>query len=795
VDEHLGQSGRAVELAGGNSRLLSTFVEFARGCPYVLSPSGIRSSMQAPRFLAALFSSAPGNGSGRAERPLRWLVAGSLVLPVAIFAIASAIAYRQTLLEARDRLDRNLNTAYEHALKVFETFDLSSRYLDEMIGDASDEQIRASEAQYHARLKVLTDVLPQLADLWVIDADGHPLVSGTVFPMPRLDLADRHYFSVHKGSQSDGVYVGEVVRARTVNAQGQPRFFALSRKRLGPNGQFAGVTTISISPGYFVDYYSGLPPPGIAALIRADGAVLARFPDPPRQVERLPEQGLFMRTVRERPDRGFVELPASSFDNQSRLYVYRKLPNLGVYVVTGVDKSAITELWMTGMAKHLIFGIPATLAMFGLGMMALRRTRREGVAHQQLRAEVARREQTEQALRQSQKLEAVGRLTGGIAHDFNNLLTAILGHLDLAMRRLSPGNERVAHSLQVAHEASERAATLVNRLLAFSRQHPLEVKAVDLNRLVQGMSELLRRAIGETLTVETVLGAGIWKVAIDPNQLENAILNLVVNARDAMPNGGRLTIETTNSYLDEAYVVQAGGDLAHGQYVLLAVSDTGTGMSKELIERAFEPFFTTKPTGIGSGLGLSMVYGFVKQSGGHIRIYSEIGEGTTVKIYFPRLSAQTSVPDWAEQQDVLPQGSDPDGEETVLLVEDDAQVNRFATEVLRDRGYRVIAAPDGPTALQLLENESDVALLFTDVVLPGGMNGRQLADEVRRRRPDIKVLFATGYTRNAIIHQGRLDPGVELLNKPFTASTLLRKVRQILDGGDTTPPRASESIH
>jgi two-component system NtrC family sensor kinase len=434
------------------------------------------------------------------------------------------------------------------------------------------------------------------------------------------------------------------------------------------------------------------------------------------------------------------------------------------------------------MSSHLIFGIPATFAMFGLTLVALRHTRREAAVHRELRLEVARREETEHKLRQSQKMEAIGRLTGGIAHDFNNLLTAIIGNLDLSLRRLE-GQDRVRAWLGNCRQAANRAATLVQRMLAFSRQHPLEVKAVDVNRLVQGMSELLRRTIGETITIEAVLAGGLWKTAVDPNQLENAILNLAVNSRDAMPEGGRLTIETANCHLDDRYAEAAGEDVRPGQYVMVAVTDSGSGMSGEVKSRAFDPFFTTKPAGAGTGLGLSMVYGFAKQSGGHIGIYSEIGEGTTIKLYFPRLTEQGSVPVWIVQQPDMA-AELPNGTETVLVVEDDEQVNRFAAEALEERGYRVLAAPDGPTALRLLDHAADLSvhLLMTDVVLPAGMNGRQLADEVLRRRPGVKVLYITGYTRNAIIHHGRLDPDIELLTKPFTADALARKLRRMLDG-------------
>jgi two-component system NtrC family sensor kinase len=734
------------------------------------------------RFLSDVFGSRRAADYGRAEWSVHWLLAASIVLPIALFATGAVISYRAHQEEARDRLERNLGAVYEHSLKVFETIDLSSRYVDELFLNVSDEQIRAFEVDYNAQLRTITDQLPQLADIWVIDADGQPLVSGTVFPMPRdLNLKDRPYFRFHASNEGQGLYIGDVVTARATNERGNPRFFALSRKRIGPDGKFSGVTVISVSPDYFADYYSRLARPEIAALYRADGAILARYPAPPPQFQRLPADGPFMNLMRAGSETGFVTV-TTVYDGLERIYAYRKLPRHGIYVITGLATQDVRLAWLDDMSRHLIFGVPATAAMIGLSLMALRRTRREAVAIRQLRDEISRREATEEALRQAQKMEAVGRLTGGIAHDFNNLLTAIIGNLDLALRRIE-AQDRVRTWLGNARLAADRAATLVQRLLAFSRQHPLEVKSVDINRLVQGMSDLLRRSIGEAITIETVLAGGLWKAAIDPNQLENAILNLAVNARDAMPDGGRLTIETANCHLDEHYVEQASAEIAPGQYVMVAVSDSGKGMTEDVIARAFEPFFTTKPVGAGTGLGLSQAYGFAKQSGGHIRIYSEVGEGTTVKLYFPRLAVQGDVPAWGvKDADISAADTQAaSGSETVLIVEDNEQVNRLAVEALRERSYRVLTAADGVEALGMLGGAPHIDLLLTDVVLPGGMNGRQLAEAVLRLRPAIKVLYMTGYTRNAIIHHGRLDPDIDLLTKPFTADALARKIRYVLD--------------
>jgi PAS domain S-box-containing protein len=390
--------------------------------------------------------------------------------------------------------------------------------------------------------------------------------------------------------------------------------------------------------------------------------------------------------------------------------------------------------------------------------------------------ELTERKKAEESLRQVQKMEAVGQLTGGIAHDFNNMLSIVIGSLDMARRRLT-GNEnpQLRQILDNATEGAERAATLTARLLAFSRQQPLEPKTVDANALVSGMSELLRRTLGETIAIETVLATGLWNTFADAAQLESAILNLAVNARDAMAQGGKLTIETANAYLDDAYA-RENEDIAAGQYVMIAVTDTGTGMTPEVLEHAFEPFYTTKGIGKGTGLGLSQVFGYVKQSRGHVKIYSELGHGTAIKIYLPRHQG----PDAETIKNVAPLPIARGTNQTVILVvEDEPRVRQMTADAVLELGYTALVARDASHALELLKSEPRIDLLFTDVVMPD-MSGRVLAERAQAQRPGLKVLFTTGYTRNAVVHNGVLDSGLALLPKPFTLEQLATKLTDVM---------------
>ena len=386
-------------------------------------------------------------------------------------------------------------------------------------------------------------------------------------------------------------------------------------------------------------------------------------------------------------------------------------------------------------------------------------------------------ERAEAQIRQMQKIESIGQLTGGIAHDFNNMLAIVIGSLDIAYRRLDDDPPRARKFIENAREGAARAATLTSRLLAFSRQQPLAPESLDLNKLVAGMSELLRRTLGEQIQIETVLAGGLWRTMADPGEVENALLNLCVNARDAMPGGGKLTIETANAHLDETYA-STHLEVEVGQYVMICVSDTGSGMAPDVVERAFDPFYTTKAVGKGTGLGLSQVHGFIKQSGGHVKIYSEVGHGTTLRIYLPRwFGAETPRLAPARRDGAVARGTP---NEIVLVVEDEAGVRNLSVDALRELGYTVIHADGAGEALRMIGDHPTIHLLFTDIIMPE-MNGRQLADRAIVLRPDLKVLYTTGYTRNAVVHNGVLDPGVAFLPKPFTIDQLAAKVRQVLD--------------
>jgi len=698
-----------------------------------------------------------------ALRLLKTMLVASIVIPGALFTYAAWINYKNAFSHADEQLTESLNILSEHASKVFQSVDLTFTSVDDIIGALTDEQVKSKEEALHSQLNKLEKALPTVDAIFVTDKDGHALVSSAVFPLPAdTSFAGRDYFQAQAAKKS-GTYVGEVLQSRAT----KERFFGISRRRSAVDGQFDGIIMVAVVPKVFTEFYQKLAGDSTASfsLAKSDGAILARYPAPPGDATHFEPDSAFLRSVAIRPEGGIVT--TKSIDDIQRRIAYGKLGYADLYVSNGLQTDEIYSSWIRLMASHLIFGIPATLFLFGLVLLTMQRT-------QAFYAEAERRELAEQALRQSQKMEAVGQLTGGVAHDFNNLLTIIIGNLGIAKRGVVEA--RAERALNNALVGAERAAQLTQRLLAFSRRQPLNPRVIDVNKLIASISDLLARTLGENIALETIGGAGVWRVEADASELESSLLNLALNARDAMPEGGKLTIETGNAYLDEEYCEQHAG-VTPGQYVLIAVTDSGAGMSAETIDHAFEPFFTTKEAGKGTGLGLSQVYGFMKQSDGHVKIYSEPSEGTTIKLYLPRhdgdesaLSADDSV------------GSERGTAETILIVEDDDGVRQYASEILRDLNYQIIEAKDSATALRLLEADKKFDLLLTDVVLPG-KNGRELASEIERRRPGIKIIFMTGYSRNAIVHHGRLDPGTELIQKPLTERVLARKIRQVLDSG------------
>ncbi len=700
-------------------------------------------------------------------RLLRILAAAALLLPLLLFLFASWVSYRATQELAHERLTRSLEVMEEESLKAFQSMNLALDTIDELLANRPAAEVEADEARLRQRLLQIQRALPEVQSIWIFGPDGHPQIMTREYPArTSLDYSDQDYFLVPRDGPP-GIYVGGIHQSIS---GGQP-YFTFNRARRDAGGKFAGVIEMSLLPSDFTKFYSELASSGGMrfAMLREDGTILARYP---LLVDdrRLEGRSGFLRALAASPKSAFYTTTALN-DGIERLVGIRRVEGVPVYVSAGIATAEIRNEWMAAMALHLIFGLPATALLFGAVMVVLHRTRR-------LHAEQDRREAVELAMRHSQRMDAIGRLTGGVAHDFNNLLTIIIGNLEVALRQLESSTDgaqvRLSRRLGAAMQGAQRAATMTKRLLAFSRQQPLNPTPLDINRVLNGLSDFLRRALGEEISLEIVGSGGLWPIAADATELETALLNLAINARDAMGSGGKLTIEASNSCLDEAYC-QSDPDLQPGQYVQIAVTDTGAGMTKEVLERAFEPFFTTKATGLGTGLGLSQMYGFVKQSGGHVKIYREIGEGTTVKIYLRR-SAGTHVP----PEGLKGETSRGRPGESILVVEDDGDVRAYVVETLSALGYDVREASGAEDALRSLEEHKAISLLLTDVVMPG-MNGRQLADQARARRPELKVVFMTGYSRNAIVHQGRLDPDVELIQKPLSSEGIAETIRRVLD--------------
>jgi two-component system NtrC family sensor kinase len=699
----------------------------------------------------------------RALWSLRFILIACATLPASLFAYASWANYRSAFAVADANITRSLDIAAGHVQSVFQSTAVTINSVEQITRGRSTDSMRMEESELNQRFREMRAAIAGIESIWLFDSAGRPIVSSLLIPVPSdLDISTSEFFAAHSDAHAP-IFVGRVFAPQATNRN----IFTVSKRRIDDTGNFSGVIEVSIQPSAFESFFAGIAGGTTAslALIRDDGSILARYPVPTSVGIKLDSTSGFKTMVARSPEGGRYTA-VSGVDQIERRFALRKLAGFPVYVAASLVTEDIRRGWLQTMAGHLVFGLPATVLLIVLVLVAMRRTRA-------FYAEAESRQALEANLRQSQKMDAVGQLTGGIAHDFNNLLTIIIGNLQMVLKR--EHDAKAQRMLSNALSGAERAAALTKRLLSFSRRQALDPRPVDVNRLIAGLSDLLNRTLGERVSVETVASAGLWQTEVDTAELESSIINLAINARDAMPDGGKLTIETGNAYLDEDYC-HIFQDLKSGQYVMISVTDTGCGMPSEIADKATEPFFTTKPAGEGTGLGLSQVYGFVKQSGGHLRIYSELGEGTTVRLYLPRCLSRAPELAPISQGEGLQQGSG----ETILVVEDDPNVRAYVVEALSGVGYRVVEAGDAEAALTVFASNTEIKLMLTDVVMPG-MNGRALADAVQQSYPAVKTLFMTGYSRNAIVHQGRLDPGVSLIQKPFSQATLAARIRSLLD--------------
>ena len=689
-------------------------------------------------------------------RMLQWMMVASLALPLALFAFASAISW-VSINETADReIARTLDVVHEHALKVFETIDRSLSEIAEVIRGIPDADIVSREQTLHARLKQLADSLPQVKSAWVFDANGHALVNSLVVPAPEIDFADRNYFKAHI-SRDIGIYIGDTLKPRPPY-QGAA-FFGVSRRRSNEDGSFAGVIQASVLPEYFENFYAriGSEPGSFFALGLTDGTVLARFPGVDHEL-RLDRNGPVGQKIAANPTAGLMTLKSPA-DGIERRLGYQRLAEYPIYISAGLETSTIRSRWFSTVSQHLIFGAPATALLFVLLASALRRTRH-------LYAEADKRLEAEEALKHGQRLEALGQLTGGVAHDFNNLLTVIRASTDMLRRPDLPEPRRLRY-IDAISDTVTRAARLTGQLLAFARRQTLNPELFDVGQSVQMLGEMIRTLIGSRIEVITQGPDEPCFINADAGQFETAMINMAVNARDAMNGQGKLTITVRTA----TELRTATAPSKHG-YVAVSVADTGVGIPQEQFERIFEPFYTTKQVGQGTGLGLSQVFGFAKQSGGEVVVTSDIGKGSIFTLYLPRAAGNASIPQMSADDAPPIDGTGM----SVLVVEDNIEVGKFATDALAELGYGTTLVENAAHALEELAigaHRFDV--VFTDVVMPG-MTGIELAQEIRRHYAGLPVVLASGYS-HVLSENGSY--GFELLQKPYSIEQLSRVLHRI----------------
>ena len=705
-------------------------------------------------------------------RLLQWMMVASLALPLALFVFASAASWISIRETADREIERALDVAHEHALKVFETIDRSLSEIAEIIRDVPDADIVAREQALHLRLKQLVASLPQVKSAWIFDARGRALVNSLVVPAPEIDFSDRDYFKVHIAGNV-GTQIGAALQPRPPY-QGAP-FFGVSRRRPSEDGGFTGVIQTSVLPEYFENYYAriGREPGSFFAVGRADGTVLARFPAVDRDI-RLDRNTPIGKLIAASPKAGLITV-TSPVDGTERRLGYQRLAEYPIYVSAGLDTAAIRARWLSTMGQHLIFGAPATALLFALLGLALRRTRH-------LHIEAEKRLEAEEALKHGQRLEALGRLTGGVAHDFNNLLTVIRASVDLLRRPDLPEPRRLRY-IEAISDTVTRAAKLTGQLLAFARRQTLKPEIFDVGRNVQALGEMIATLIGSRIEIVILGPDEPCFVNADAGQFETAIINIAVNARDAMQGHGRLTIAVGMA----ATPPNAAPLEQHPYgYVTVSIADTGSGMPPDQLERIFEPFFTTKQAGHGTGLGLSQVFGFAKQSGGEVTVSSEVGKGSMFTLYLPRTAGSGKSRQGAATDTPAIGGSGM----SVLVVEDNAEVGRFTTDALAELGYATRLVGNAMHALEELAADAGrFDAVFTDVVMPG-MTGIELAQEIFRLYPELPVVLTSGYSHVLSEHGSH---GFELLQKPYSIEQLSRVLHRVARLKPRPEPTAASS--
>ncbi|MGE5268378.1 MAG: ATP-binding protein [Thiohalocapsa sp.] len=584
--------------------------------------------------MPAASRAAGGPGFG-AVRTLRVLVVGTIILPLVLGLVAGYLSYRAAYQRAAFGLAEAAAVAEENTTKILDTHVLVAARIGDLLVGQSDAQLQAEEKTLHDRMAAQIADLPQVAAAWIIDAAGNELASARVFPVNRqVDLADREDFRALRGGQQTFI---QAVRARSLDSGDYRAYFTVSQRREDPDGSFRGIIVVAVSGPYFASFYNSLLGSSTqftATVLREDGTALARYPET-AAAEPAPgaEDTLLAGAIAGKNAAGVIESGHGLSDG--RLIAYRRLANYPVYVAIGRTRASITGEWLDAVAGYAAVGVPAAIGLMLLSLVALHRTRREQRALAAARDAMAQRGAIEAQLHQAQRMEAVGLLTAGIAHDFNNLLTIVAGNIALLDQQAGEADARRQRLISAARSGCERASALTKRLLGYARREPADPQRVDINEVISGMTDLPWRSLGDRVTVELRLAPDLWPVFVDPTQLEDALLNLALNARDAMAGVGRLTVATANRHLDEVAAGERPGICA-GDYVVVSVTDTGCGMPPEVRDRAFDPFFTTKETGKGSGLGLSQVNGFVTRSGGYCLIDSTPGRGTTIRLHLPR---------------------------------------------------------------------------------------------------------------------------------------------------------------